>query len=96
MTPSSELLWYVVYIAAAGVGALLVGIYLARVLRRRLLERRPPEAFTLEQLRQMRAAGTIDQQEFEAMRAAVIGRLGAAEPQPEARSGERPSADSTR
>lgn len=73
----SELLWYILCVGVIGVSALLIGVYVSRALRRRLLKQHGVDAFTIEDLRQMRAAGKITQQEYEAMRATVIGQMGA-------------------
>ncbi len=61
----------------AGLGVLVVVGAVVIYLLRRSLGRgdAPPEGFTLQDLREMRAAGRISDAEFAAMRAAIIGRL---------------------
>ncbi len=57
-------------LAAAAVVALFVG----RMIRNRMMRPERPAAFTLEDLRQMRAEGQITEQEFTAMRAMVLAQ----------------------
>ena len=72
MPQTSEPLWYIVWITLIGVGGMLIGLIIARVLKKRLRREEPAQAFTLDDLRQMRARGQITGAEYEAMRAAII------------------------
>ena len=74
MPQANELLWSTVLIAAIGVGALLI-VLVARAFRRRMRSNQNTETFTIQDLRNLRDAGDITQQEYEAMRAAVIGQI---------------------
>ena len=62
---------------AALVGLVCLGALAVYLLRRILgrSETTPDEGFTLQQLRDLRAAGTLSDQEFERAKAAIIGRL---------------------
>ena len=79
MPQTSELLWPIVLITVFGVGALLIALVL-RAFRNRLRDQTPAEAFTIQELREMLEAGDITQREFEAMRAAIVGRTAAESP----------------
>ncbi len=52
------------------------GIFAALALRRWAKRDAPAEAFTLQDLREMKARGQIDEREFLAMRAAILGTHG--------------------
>ncbi len=102
MPQTAELMWYILAIGVIGVGAMLIGILASRLLRKRLRNSRPTEVFTIQDLREMRRREDITQQEYETMRAAIIGRVADA-PQPEPRKtspidpetgSERPNASS--
>lgn len=75
MSRTAELLWYILGVGVLGVGALLIGMVAGRVVRKRLRSDEPTEAFTIQDLREMRTRGVITQQEYESMRAAIIGNL---------------------
>jgi hypothetical protein len=65
------------------IAAVLVGTVLVSLVRRRLRDSGsgPQEGFTLQDLREMRRAGLISDEEFQRTREQVIGRLrGPAEP----------------
>jgi hypothetical protein len=72
----SELLWSILLITVIGVGALLI-VVAARTYRKRMRSEAPDEPFTLQELRELRAAGDITQAEYEAMRAAIVARADA-------------------
>jgi hypothetical protein len=99
MPRTAELLWYILGIGVIGVGALLVGILAGRLVKKRLRRDDPAEAFTIQDLREMRAREQITAQEYQAMRAALIGRLKAApgseprKPGPFDREAGRPGPD---
>jgi len=82
MHDTTRLLWYVLWVGIAGVGASLVAVLAARLIRRRLHNPGPTEAFTLQELREMRDRAAITAQEYEAVRAAIVARgaTGAAAP----------------
>lgn len=63
--------------AMAGICILaLIGLFIwARRWKKRLREYHPAEGFTLDELRQMRDRGEIDNVEFEALRNALITTL---------------------
>jgi hypothetical protein len=73
MPQTNELLWSVVLLTVIGVGALLL-VFVARAYRKHLGRERQTQAFTIQDLRELRDAGDITQQEYEAMRAVVIGQ----------------------
>jgi len=74
MPALSDLLFQILYIGVPGVAALIAGYVLTRRYRRQL-ERTTREApFTLQDLRDLRARGEITDQEYESMRAMMIGR----------------------
>ena len=75
MPEASELLWTVLWIMAIGVAALLLGYLVARQIRKRLAEGSVGDAFTLQDLRDMRAAGSITHLEYEAMKASILEGL---------------------
>ena len=62
---------------AALVGLVCLGALAVYLLRRILgrSETTPDEGFTLQQLRDLRAAGALSDQEFERAKATIIGRL---------------------
>ena len=78
MPRTTELLWYILGIGVIGVGTLLLGILAGRLVRKRLRSDQPTEPFTIQDLREMREREEITPQEYQAMRAAIIGRLKAA------------------
>ena len=78
MPRSAELLWYILGIGVIGVGTLLLGILAGRLVKKRLRSDQPTEPFTIQDLREMREREEITPQEYQAMRAAIIGRLKAA------------------
>lgn len=82
MPQDGELLWYTVWIGVIGVGAMLIGVLASRAIRKRLRGGSTTETFTVQDLREMRNGGEITQQEYEAMRAAIIGRLASDSPTP--------------
>ena len=71
-------MWYILLIGLVGVGALIIGVVVARYFRKRLREDISVEAFTLQDLRELRAGGVITQREFETMRAAIIAKVATA------------------
>jgi hypothetical protein len=76
MQQFSQIMWYVVIIAAVGVGSLMIALWATRGFRKRLGERGDSgEAFTLQEIRQMLAEGKITRAEYEGMRAVLIGRM---------------------
>jgi hypothetical protein len=54
------------------------GTYLARAVRRWARREESVEAFTLQDLRDMRARAEISEQEYAALRVALLGRAGVA------------------
>ena len=72
MPQSSELLWYVGGIGVAGAGAMLVAILVSRVLAKRLGRDSPTLTFTLQDLREMRDRGELNEREYDAMRSTII------------------------
>lgn len=88
MAQSSEPLWYVVWITIIGVGAMLIGLIASRVLKRRLRREEPAQAFTLQDLRELRDRGAITTQEYETMRATIIAQMTADAAAPSASDGE--------
>jgi len=78
MPRTAELLWYILGIGVIGVGTLLLGILAGRLVKKRLRSDHPAETFTIQDLREMREREQITAQEYQAMRAAIIGRLKAA------------------
>ena len=77
MLQVSDLMQYIVWLGVLGVAALVIGVVAARLLRKRLQTEPRTDAFSLNDLRRMRAEGSITQEEYEAMRAAIIARLDA-------------------
>jgi hypothetical protein len=75
MPETGRLLWYIMWIGVIGVGAMLIGIIVARVLMKRLRTGVRTQGFTIQELLEMRDGGRITQEEYEAMRAAVIGQI---------------------
>jgi len=69
---------------AAGVG--IFGYVLARAVKRWTQSNDKPEAFTLQDLRDMRSRGEITAQEFDTMRAAILGRYAADSGPPQTQS----------
>lgn len=84
MPQTSELLWYIAWITVIGVSAMLLALAVSRMFRKRLRRETRTEAFTLQDLRGMRDAGDITQQEYEAMRATIIGEMTTDLPSPSA------------
>jgi hypothetical protein len=74
MPQTGELLWYIVGVTVVGLGAMLIGILAARAFKKGLRAEVRSEAFTIQQIREMRERGEITQKEYETMRAAVIGQ----------------------
>ena len=101
MSRTAELLWYILGVGVLGVGALLIGMVVGRLVRKRLRSDEPTEAFTIQDLREMRTRGVITQQEYESMRAAIIGDLTSGSgsephsPPPQDPGSERQRPDST-
>ncbi|MFW5653234.1 MAG: SHOCT domain-containing protein [Planctomycetota bacterium] len=62
---------------------LLIGVAVSVIVRRRMLSDDTGDSvgFTLQELREMKASGKISDEEYEAARAAMIGRV-KAEPRP--------------
>jgi uncharacterized membrane protein len=56
----------------AGIG----GIYAAMKVRRWAQQQEPSESFTLQDLREMRARNDISEEEFQVLKAEVLGRAG--------------------
>ncbi len=82
--PSNPTVSVALLVAVAILVALLGGLIAAR-LRAWSRSDHAAEPFTLQDLRNLRASGQITPQEFETMRAALLGRWAAAAPaQPEA------------
>lgn len=52
----------------------IAGYLIAMVVRGRLLREQPQEAFTLQDLRQLQARGEISNEEYERMRAVILGK----------------------
>ena len=73
MFDPNELLWTIVWIMVIGVAALIIGYIISRQIRKRLANSGRETAFTLQDLRDLRAAGSITEVEYEAMRAALLG-----------------------
>jgi len=73
MPDTSELVSWSGLLLVLGVPAIILGWLGARALKRRLLRHQSSEQpFTIQDLRDMRSRGQITEQEFEAMRAAVL------------------------
>lgn len=53
--------------------AAIAGFYLTRAIKRWMAREAPAEPFTLQDIREMKARGEIDEREFQAMRAAILG-----------------------
>jgi uncharacterized membrane protein len=66
----------VMLVAVAGMG----GAYAALRVRRWSRQEERRESFTLQELREMRARGEINEQEFLALRGQVLNRAGTASP----------------
>lgn len=76
MTKATELFTQLVWFGGMLVAALIAGYIIVRIVRRRSMDGgAAKEAFTLQDLREMRAAGQISESEFESMKAGLIGRL---------------------
>ncbi|TWT46081.1 hypothetical protein RAS1_25280 [Phycisphaerae bacterium RAS1] len=60
--------------------AAIGGLVIAARLRRWTSAEQKVEAFTMQEIREMLARGQISEQEFEAMRAALLGRRAPAAP----------------
>ena len=78
---ASELLtifaWFAI-VALAAVG----GIYLVMAVRRWAQHEQRAATFTIQDLREMRARGDISDQEFAAMRSAILAELDTPRPKP--------------
>jgi uncharacterized protein (DUF58 family) len=66
----------------------LAGGYLVAAVRRRLHHELPTQPFTLQELREMRGREQITEREFQALRAALLGRAAAGPPPEPDRPGE--------
>ncbi len=55
----------------------IAGIYVAMSVRRWSRREQSPDSFTLQELREMRARQQISEQEFQALRAEILGRASA-------------------
>jgi uncharacterized protein YneF (UPF0154 family) len=67
---------------------MILGTFAARRWRQRLLDSQQTPPFTLQDLRDMKASGQITEEEFRAMRAALLGAWSApGAPQPPDESG---------
>jgi hypothetical protein len=75
MPQTAQLWWYILLIGVIGVGAMLLGTLVACLVRRRLQSPPSSQAFTVQDLREMRLRGEITDQEYEAMRVATIARV---------------------
>lgn len=73
----SELFGLIGIVAIVAVAALIATFLVARAFRRRVAATSEEPAFTLQELRHMHDRGQITKQEFEAMRAALIGAVNA-------------------
>ncbi len=71
---AAELLTIFVWFAIAALAA-VGGIYLLMVVRKWAQREQRPATFTIQDLRDMRARGDISEQEFAAMRAALLAQL---------------------
>lgn len=92
MPQTNELLWSVVLLTVLGVGALLL-VFVARAYRKHVGRTPQTQTFTIQDLRELRDAGDITQQEYEAMRAVVIGQATA---EPETSDAKDPPAHGAR
>ncbi len=92
MPETGKLLWYIMWIGVIGVGAMLSGILAARVLMKRLRAEPHTRGFTIQELLEMRDGGRITQEEFEVMRAVVIGQTTADSATPAQKSPDPQSA----
>jgi hypothetical protein len=72
MSQASQLLWYILWVSVIGVSAVLIAVIVARLLAKRLGRQTRTQAFTIQDLRQMRSRGEITEQEYQAMRTTVI------------------------
>ncbi len=76
MPDTSELVSWSGLLLGLGVPAIILCWLGARALKRRLLRHQSSEQpFTIQDLRDMRSRGQITEQEFEAMRAAVLQKF---------------------
>jgi hypothetical protein len=75
--PDITQIWsHIVVIGVVGVGALLLGVVVARQVAKRLRGAAPAaEAFTIDDLCEMRRRGQITEQEYQAMRSVTIARM---------------------
>jgi len=76
MSGTSVLFWFLLSLAVIGVGVVLIALA-RRSVRKRLRGEEHTDIFTMQDLREMRDAGQINQVEFEAMRAAIIAQVSA-------------------
>jgi uncharacterized membrane protein len=67
--------WILTAFIAFGVVLLIAGMLVGRALRTRLRRDAAGSAFSLAELRQMHRDGQIDDEEYERLRAGLIGRL---------------------
>lgn len=56
--------------------AMFAGLFVARALRSRFGGTEASAPFTLQDLREMRSAGQITQEEYDTMRAGLLGQMG--------------------
>jgi len=76
-TDTSSSLADIMITLAVLLGLLLIGVVVSVVIRRRLLADDDGDAagFTLQELREMRMDGRLTEEEYEAARTAMIGRI---------------------
>jgi hypothetical protein len=87
--------WSGLFLAIAII-AVPAAIYAARACWRHLREQHATPAFTLQDLRDMRARGQISEQEFDAMRAAVLEQFAAAKSAEPSRGAQADDSDDSR
>lgn len=68
-----ELVGLIAIIGGVSVAALIVTYLISRVFRKRISTHSDAPPFSLQELRKMQESGQINKQEYEAMRAALIG-----------------------
>lgn len=66
---------YILLVGVVGIGAMVVGILAARLVRKRLRSPSSTQAFAIQDLRDMRRRGEITDDEYRIMRDATIAQV---------------------
>lgn len=69
-----ELFGAAVWVAVLAAVALAVVFFISRWMRSRMFASKASDPFTLQDLRELRAAGQITETEYESMRSSLLGR----------------------